>query len=116
MPEVDVPGGPVGGTRDVQEDRCVEDVRADDLVRREREHDQQRQAEEHAAPDGRQPDDEAAEEPDEDGSDLVAGRQRPVRIASAPLGCTRLFAISPTAPNRAPRRAPGRCTDFASSP
>jgi hypothetical protein len=58
--------------RDVQEDRGVEDVRPDDLVGAEREDDEQRQPEEDAASDGRQPDDEPAEDADEDRGDLVA--------------------------------------------
>ena len=65
----------------------MEDVRPDDLVRAEREDDEQREPEEDAASDRRQPDDEAAEEPDQDGGDAVAVRQLPVGI---PGGTTRL--------------------------
>ena len=95
----------------------MEDVRADDLVCAEREDDEQRQPEEDAAPDGRQADDEAAEDADEDRGDLVALLESASRgIAGRPAVCTRLFAISPTAPNSS--AAPSTCpmTDFASSP
>ena len=94
----------------------MEDVRPDDLVRAEREDDEQRQPEEDAAPDGRQPDDEPAEQADEDRRDPVAIRQRPVGIPCRATALTRLFAISPTAPKSS--AAPSTCpiTDFASSP
>ena len=84
----------------------MEDVGSDDLVRSKREDDEQRQPEEHAASDRRQPDDEAAEEPDDDGGEAVAVRQLPVRVAGRPAVCTTLFAMRPTAPKKAPHRAP----------
>src|SRR5947209_6593865 len=69
---VDVARDEMPEAGDPEEAGGVEDVGADDLVRPQREDEQQRQSEEHAAADGRQPDDEAAEDPDEHGRDLVA--------------------------------------------
>src|SRR5262249_5174633 len=85
--EVDVPGGPVRGPGDVEQDGRVEDVRTDDLVRTEREDHEEREPEEDAAADGREPDDEPPEEADDDRGDLVAARELPVRVT---LGAARL--------------------------
>src|SRR5439155_7676379 len=61
---VDVPGDKVPGSRDPEQRGGMEDVSADNLSRPQRKENQERQTEEHAGPDGRQADNETAEEPD----------------------------------------------------
>src|SRR5437763_9433246 len=69
---VDVAGDEVPEARHPEQPGGMEDVGADDLVRPQREDEEQCQPEEDAAADRRQPDDVAAEEADEHGRDLVA--------------------------------------------
>src|SRR5690348_5250044 len=78
---VDVAGDEVPEACDPEQSGGVEDVRADDLVGPQREDEQQRQPEEHAAADGCQPDDVAAEEADEHGCDLVASAHDECAVA-----------------------------------
>jgi len=79
--EVDVSRQPVGGTRDVEQHCRMEDVRSHDFVRAQREDHQQREPEEDAAADRGQPDDEAAEDPDQDRRSAITVGELPVLVA-----------------------------------
>ena len=87
----------------------MEDVRPDDLGGLELEGEEQRQAEEDTASDGREPDDEAAEEADRERDDLVPRRQ--LDVVGADAGIAKEALRDQADPSEQQRDAEHRAAD-----